>query len=112
VVGEQVDVTIAVIPQMAADSAVVRAVGSEQLHVAASVGAIEIAAPDPAAVYRFAIPVTATADGVQILQLDVALKHDDVTDLRSFSVPLIVATAGAANAGHPDGATAVGAASR
>ena len=107
-VGQELDITVAVMPQVAAESAVVRAVGSDQLRVASSVGPIDIAGLDPAAVYRFSIPVTASAEGVQVLQLDVALKHDDVTETRSFSIPLIVAAPGAGPvaAVHPAAARA------
>jgi hypothetical protein len=116
VVGREVDVTIAVMPQAAAESAAVRARSSDGLHVGAAVGPIDIVGLDPDSVYRFTIPVTASAEGVQVLELDVALKHDDVTETRVFSVPLIVAAAGAAGAaaGRPAaaGGAVVGAASR
>ena len=41
-------------------------------------------------VYRQSIKVTPTADGVLLLGLTVSLKHDDMTESRAFSVPLIV----------------------
>jgi hypothetical protein len=34
--------------------------------------------------------VTPTADGVLLLGLTVSLKHDDMTESRAFSIPLIV----------------------
>jgi hypothetical protein len=34
--------------------------------------------------------VTATGDGVLLLGLTVSLKHDEMTDSRAFSIPLIV----------------------
>ena len=96
VVGRQIDVTIAVMPQAAAESAVVRARDSPGLQVGAA-GPIDIVGLDPDSVYRFTVPVTASAEGVQVLELDVALKIDDATETRIFSLPLVVAGGGGAS---------------
>jgi len=93
-VGRRFDVVIAVLPQIAASSAMVQVVGSEGLQLAPNFAPIEIPSLDPTQVYRLSIPVTPTADGVHLLGLSVSLKQDDLAESRSFSVPIIVAPGG------------------
>jgi hypothetical protein len=93
-VGKRFDVVIAVLPQIAANSAVVQVVGSEGLQLAPNFAPIEIPSLDPTQVYRLSIPVTPTSDGVHLLGLSVSLKQDDLAESRSFSVPIIVAAGG------------------
>src|ERR1700726_4052349 len=93
-VGKRFDVVIAVLPQIAASSAMVQVVGSEGLQLAPNFAPIEIPSLDPTQVYRLSIPVTPTADGVHLLGLSVSLKQDDLAESRSFSVPIIVASGG------------------
>jgi len=93
-VGKRFDIVIAVLPQIAASSAMVQVVGSEGLQLAPNFAPIEIPSLDPTQVYRLNIPVTPTADGVHLLGLSVSLKQDDSAEARSFSVPIIVAPGG------------------
>jgi hypothetical protein len=92
-VGKRFDLVIAVLPQIAANSAMVQVSGSEGLQLAPNLAPIEISSLDPTQVYRLSIPVTPTADGVHLLGLSVSLKQDDTAESRSFSVPVIVAPA-------------------
>ena len=71
------------------------------LQVAAGEGQVEIASVEPGQVYRHKITVTPTQEGVLSVTLNVSLKHDEVTDSRVFSMPIIVA---AAPAGAPTSA--------
>ncbi|HWS66418.1 MAG TPA: hypothetical protein VN325_26945 [Steroidobacteraceae bacterium] len=93
-VGTRFEIVIAVLPQIAANSAMVQVVGSEGLQLAPNFAPIEIPSLDPTQVYRLSIPVTPTADGVHLLGLSVSLKQDDSAEARSFSVPIIVAPGG------------------
>jgi hypothetical protein len=93
-VGKRFEIVIAVLPQIAASSAVVQVTGSDGLQLAPNVAPIELPALDPTQVYRLSIPVTPTADGVHLLGLSVSLKQDDFAESRSFSVPIIVAPGG------------------
>jgi len=93
-VGKRFEIVIAVLPQIAASSAMVQVSSSEGLQLAPNTTPIEIPSLDPAQVYRLNIPLTPTADGVHLLGLSVSLKEDDVTESRSFSVPIIVASGG------------------
>jgi hypothetical protein len=93
-VGKRFEIVIAVLPQIAANSAMVQVSSSEGLQLPPNTAPIEIPSLDPAQVYRLNIPLTPTADGVHLLGLSVSLKEDDVTESRSFSVPIIVAPGG------------------
>jgi hypothetical protein len=93
-VGKRFEIVIAVLPQIAAGSAMVQVSGSDGLQLAPNLAPIEIPSLDPGQVYRLSIPVTPTADGVHLLGLSVSLKEDDSAETRSFSVPIIVASAG------------------
>jgi hypothetical protein len=64
--------------------------GSEGLQPAPGNAVVDVGAVDPAEAYRVTVTVTPTAEGVQFLAVEVDLKHDDVTDTRSFSIPVIV----------------------
>jgi hypothetical protein len=93
-VGKRIDVVIAVLPQVAAGSAMVQVVGAEGLQLPPNFAPVEISPLDPTQVYRLSIPVTPTADGVHLLGLSVSLKEDDSAESRSFSVPIIVGSGG------------------
>jgi len=92
-VGQPLEIALALLPQIPANSATIDVAGSENLQVAAGDSQIVIASLDPAQVYRHRITATPTAEGVLFLSLKVSLKHDEMTDSRDFSVPLIVAAA-------------------
>ena len=94
-VGKRMEIVIAVLPQSAASSALVQVSGSDGLQIAQNLAPLEISALDPTQVYRLSIPVTPTADGVHLLGLNVSVKQDDAAESRFFSVPIIVAPAGA-----------------
>ncbi len=51
---------------------------------------IDFPAVEAGQVYRQSVTVTPTADGVLLLGLTVSLKHDETTESRAFSIPLIV----------------------
>jgi hypothetical protein len=88
--GQPVTINIAVLPRMDAGPADIDITGGDGLTVASDANHIELATVEEGAVYRQAIRVTPTMDGVLILSLNITLKHDDETDSRVFSIPLIV----------------------
>jgi hypothetical protein len=90
-VGQPLEVVIAVMPQIDAAAATLQVVGSDGLQLASGTVPIEIAPADPTRVYRESLKMTPTVEGVQLLNLSVALKHDDVVETRAFSLPVIVA---------------------
>jgi hypothetical protein len=85
------------LPQ-AAGSATLQVSGSDGLQLAPGVGPVEIPSVEATQAYRVTIATTPTIAGVQLLGLSVALTHDDSTETRTFSIPLIVATAAEAAA--------------
>ncbi|MEA3132832.1 MAG: hypothetical protein QOG17_678 [Gammaproteobacteria bacterium] len=93
-VGQPLEIVIAVMPQVAAGSATVQVSGGDGLQLASTVGPIDIPSIEPAQVYRVNLTMTPTTDGVHLLGLNVSLKRDDITETRSFSVPVIVASSG------------------
>jgi hypothetical protein len=99
VMGQAVEVVVAVMPQISADLAVLTVKGSDGLPLPDAAPPIEMPSVEPTQVYRHNVKVVPTGEGVQLLEIDVALKHDDVTETRVFSVPLIVSPATGAASG-------------
>jgi len=89
-IGKALQVDIAVMPQIAASPAAIQINGAEGLEVAADASKIEIPTVQGGEVYRQSLKVTPTVDGVLLLGLTVSLKHDEITESRGFSIPLIV----------------------
>ena len=96
-VGQPLEIVIAILPQIAG-SVTLQVSGSDGLQLAPGVGAIQIPSVEPTQAYRVTVATTPTADGVQLLGLDVSVTHDDTTETRSFAVPVIVAASGEAAA--------------
>jgi hypothetical protein len=89
-VGQALDVDVAVMPQIDASPAGIQVVAGDGLAVAPGAERIDLPAVAAGQVYRQSIKVTPSVDGVLMLGLNVSLKHDDVTESRVFSIPLIV----------------------
>ncbi len=89
-VGQPMVVNIAVMPQLDGSQGQILVSGGDGLTVAPDSSQIELPALVAGEVYRHSINLTPSAEGVLILNLAVSIKHDDATDSRSFSVPLIV----------------------
>jgi hypothetical protein len=90
VIGQPLDVDIAVMPQIDASAASVQVTGGDGLTVAPGAKQVDLPAMEVGQVYRQTVTVTAATDGVLLLGLTVSLKHDELTDSRAFSIPLIV----------------------
>jgi hypothetical protein len=89
-VGQTVDINIAVMPQIDASGADIEVAGGEGLTIPPGANQVELAAVAAGEVYRQSIKVSPTAVGVLLLNLTVSLKHDEMTESRAFSIPLIV----------------------
>jgi hypothetical protein len=98
VVGQPLEIDLALVPQVAAGAARIEVAGSDGLQVADGDSKIEVPALDANQVYRHTITLTPAAEGVLLLNLNVTLKREELSDSRIFSVPIIVA---AAPAGAP-----------
>jgi len=88
--GQALDINIAVLPEIDANPAGIQVTGGEGLTVAPGANPIDLSAVEAGQVYRQSVRVTPTAAGVLLLSLTVSLKHDEMTESRAFSIPLIV----------------------
>jgi hypothetical protein len=98
VLGEPLDVNIALVSQVPATAAAIQITPSDGLNLQSGAGDMTIPALEAAQVYRRTVSVTPTAEGVLFLSFAVTLKHDEISETRAFSVPIIVAANRAADA--------------
>jgi hypothetical protein len=89
-IGQTLEINLALIPRIDASPASLKVSGGEGLTVAPEAGQYDIPAIEANSVYRHTVSVTPTADGILIMGVSVSMKHDEVTDLMSFSIPIIV----------------------
>ena len=88
--GQALDLDIAIIPRIDASAADIQVTGGDGLTVAPGTNQFNLPAVASGQVYRQSVKVTPTADGVLLLSLTITLKHDEMTESRGFSIPLIV----------------------
>jgi hypothetical protein len=87
--GQPLDVNIAVVPQIDAGAAQIQIAG-DGFTLAPGTNPIDLPTVAAGEVYRQTVKVTPTAAGVLLLGLTISLKHDEMTESRSFSIPVIV----------------------
>ena len=90
VLGQPLVITLAVMPQVDANLGAIEVTGGDGLTVAQEDNKFALPAVEAGQVYRQAINVTPTAEGVLLLGLTISLKREDTAESRSFSIPLIV----------------------
>jgi hypothetical protein len=102
VAGRHVVLNLALLPQIAADTAAIQFADTPGLQVEAPAAALSHAKLDAAQVYRSEIKVTPASEGIFFLGITVTLKHDETVETRAFTVPIIVLSEKefAANAKH------------
>jgi hypothetical protein len=88
-VGQPLDVNLALVAQIAAGPATIEVSGADDVSVVPSPNQFEIPSEAAGEVYRETVHVTPNAEGVVLLHVTVALKHDEIVDQRVFSVPII-----------------------
>ena len=88
-VGQVLEINLALIAQIPANSITLQANGSGDLTVAPEVTQIDIPAEEADGVYRQTLKVTPNAEGVSLVGVTVSLKHDDISEQRVFSIPII-----------------------
>jgi len=88
--GHLLAIDIAVLPQIDGSPAGIQVAGGDGLTLVPGTNQLDLPAVEAGQVYRQSVKVTPTADGVLVLNLTVSLKHDDMTESRAFSIPLIV----------------------
>ena len=77
-------------PQVDASPVEIELSGSEGLDLSGAAKQSVIPSVEAGGVYRQTVKVVPNSAGVLLLGLTVALKHDEITESRVFSVPLIV----------------------
>jgi hypothetical protein len=90
VLGQALDINIAVLPQIDASAADIQIAGGDGLTVGLPTDQIDLPDVKAGQVYRQSLKVTPTAEGVLLLNLTILLKHDEITESRAFSIPIIV----------------------
>ena len=88
-VGHPLEIGLALIPQVDASPATIQVSGGDDVTVAAGANQFDIAAAQAGEVYRQSVSVTPTAEGVLLVGVSVSLKRDEVTDVKTFSIPII-----------------------
>jgi hypothetical protein len=88
-VGQVLDINLALIPQIAASPASIQVGDADGLTVAADTSQADIPSAEAGGVYRHTVKVTPNAEGVLLVGVTISLKHDEVTDQRAFSIPII-----------------------
>jgi hypothetical protein len=88
-VGQPLDIELALIAQIAASPATIQVSGADDVSVLGE-KQFDIPSAQAGEVYRETVNVTPNAEGVLLLGVTVALKHDEVLEQRVFSIPIIV----------------------
>ena len=88
-VGQPLEINLALIAQIAATSATIQLTGADDVTVAPGASQFDIPAEEAGQVYRETVHVTPNAEGVVLLGVTVSLKHDEMVDQRTFSIPII-----------------------
>jgi hypothetical protein len=88
-VGQALELSLALIPQIDASAAGIKLTGGDGLTVPADGTDFTIPSAAAGEIYRQTVHVTPDSEGVLLLGVSVWLKHDEVTDLKTFSIPLI-----------------------
>jgi hypothetical protein len=89
-VGQVLEINLALIAQIPANSITLQTNGADDLTVAPEASQFDIPAEEEAGgVYRQTLKVTPNVEGVSLVGVTVSLKHDDITEQRVFSIPII-----------------------
>jgi hypothetical protein len=88
-VGQVLDINLALIPQIAASPASIQVSDADGLTVAPGTNQVDIPSAEVGEVYRHTVKITPNAEGVLLVGVTVSLKHDEITDQRAFSIPII-----------------------
>lgn len=88
--GQALDINLALMPQIDASPADIQIAGGNGLALPSGPNQIDLPAVEAGQVYRQSIKVTPNVEGVLLLSLTILLKHDEMTESRMFSIPLIV----------------------
>jgi hypothetical protein len=89
-VGQQLEINLALLPQIDAKTATIQVAATDGLTLADGAGQFDIPSIAEGQVYRHTVNVLPTAEGVFVMGVTLLLKNDDATETRAFSIPIIV----------------------
>jgi hypothetical protein len=89
-IGQVLEINLALVPQIDGGPATVQVTDADGLDAVQGDNQFEIPSLEAGEVYRHTLHMTPTTDGVLLVNVTVSLKHDEVTDSKAFSVPVIV----------------------
>ena len=89
-VGQQLEINLALMPQIDAQTATIQISPTDGLTLADGAGQFDIPSIAEGQVYRHTVNVLPTAEGVFVMGVTLLLKNDDATETRAFSIPIIV----------------------
>ena len=88
-VGQPLEVNVALISQVSGGPASIQVTASNGF-ASTEAGAFDIPEVETGEVYRHTLKLTPSSEGLQVLNVAVSVKHDDVNDTKVFSIPVIV----------------------
>jgi hypothetical protein len=88
-VGQPLEINLALIAEITGSPAAILVSDADGLTVAPGANQFDIPSAEAGEVYLHTVKVTPNTEGVLLLGVTVSLKHDDVTDQRAFSIPII-----------------------
>jgi hypothetical protein len=87
--GQPLEVNVALVPQLSGGPASLQ-ITSSTGFAAPDTSAFEIADMEPGEVYRHTLKLTPSSEGLQVVNVTISVKHEDVNDTKVFSIPVIV----------------------
>jgi hypothetical protein len=88
-VGQVQPINLAFIAQVPGNPATIQVSGADGLSVDPGASQLDIPATEAGEVYRHTVNITPTSEGVLLLAVKLSLKHDEMTDAKSFLIPII-----------------------
>jgi hypothetical protein len=88
-VGQVLHINVALTPQLEGGPASIKVSGGDGLTVAGDSNQFDLPQVADGGVYRETLNITPTDEGVLLLGVTVSVKHDEITDVKTFSIPII-----------------------
>jgi hypothetical protein len=89
-IGRMLEINLAFVPQISGGPATFQIADSDGLDAAQGDSPFELPSLEPGEVYRHTLHLTPNTDGVLLVNVTLAVKHDEVSDSKGFSIPIIV----------------------
>jgi hypothetical protein len=89
-IGQVLEINLALVPQVSGGPVTVQLTDADGLDAAQGDSPFEIADIEAGEVYRHTLHLTPTTDGILLVNVTVAVKHDETSDNKGFSIPVIV----------------------